>query len=90
MWDWGEERLGAVVGMGKTFGWLEVRRIGEELADRLPEKDPMGVGFPELRRLVAELPGFMEEPGHPSNERILEEIQRHWIEERSDRARDDD
>ncbi len=76
--------------LGKTFGWLDVRRIGEELAERLPEKDPMRVGFPELRRLVAELPGFKEEPGHPSNERILEEIQRHWIEERSDRARDED
>ncbi|MBL8876357.1 MAG: Fe-S cluster assembly protein IscX [Phycisphaerae bacterium] len=78
------------MGASKTFGWVEVRRIGEELADRMPEKDPMRIGFPELRRLVMDLPGFKEEPGHPSNERILEEIQRHWIEERSDRIADED
>ena len=78
------------MGASKKFGWVEVRRIGEELADRMPEKDPMRIGFPELRRLVMDLPGFKEEPGHPSNERILEEIQRHWIEERSDRIADED
>lgn len=78
------------MGASKTFGWVEVRRIGEELADRMPEKDPMRIGFPELRQLVIALPGFQEEPGHPSNERILEEIQRHWIEERSDRIADED
>jgi FeS assembly protein IscX len=74
----------------KAFGWLEVRLIGELLAEHHPEKDPVRVGFPELRRLVASLPGFREEPGHPSNERILEEIQRHWIEEREDAAADDE
>lgn len=78
------------MGANKTFGWVEVRRIGEELADRLPEKDPVRVGFPELRQLVMALPGFKEEAGHPSNERILEEIQRHWIEERSERVEDED
>ncbi|MBX3390173.1 MAG: Fe-S cluster assembly protein IscX [Phycisphaeraceae bacterium] len=78
------------MGASSTFGWLDVRRIGEELADRLPEKDPVRVGFPELRQLVMALPGFKEEPGHPSNERILEEIQRHWMEERSDRLDDED
>lgn len=74
----------------KTFGWLEVRLIGELLAEHYPDKDPLRVGFPELRRLVTSLPGFQEEPGHPSNERILEEIQRHWIEEREDLAADED
>ena len=68
----------------KTFGWLEVRHIGELLAERHPEIDPLRVGFPELKRLVSQLPGFQEEPGHPCNERILEEIQRYWIEERED------
>jgi FeS assembly protein IscX len=75
---------------GKTFGGLNVQRIGEELADRYGDIDPVRVGFPELRRLVLGLPGFAEEPGHPSNERILEEIQRHWIEEREDLKDDDD
>ncbi len=74
----------------KTFGWLEVRLIGELLAEQRPEIDPLRVGFPELKKLVTALPGFQEEPGHPSNERILEEIQRHWIEEREDLADDDE
>lgn len=73
-----------------TFGWLEVRRIGEELAERFPQRDPMTVRFTELRALVESLPGFREEPGHPVNERILETIQANWIEEREDRAGDED
>ncbi len=67
----------------RTFGWLEVELIGEMLAERHPDRDPMRTGFTELRRLVISLPGFEEEAGHPSNERILEEIQRHWIQERA-------
>ena len=74
----------------KTFGWLEVQLIGELLAEHHPDLDPIRVGFPQLRALVAALPGFEEEPGHPSNERILEEIQRHWIQEREDLAGDED
>jgi FeS assembly protein IscX len=72
-----------------TFGWLEVELIGERLAEHHPDRDPYRVGFPELRTLVERLPGFREEPGHPVNERILEEIQRHWIEARAGR-RDDE
>jgi FeS assembly protein IscX len=74
----------------KTFGWLEVRLIGELLAERFPDRDPVRTGFPALREMVMSLPGFREEPGHPSNERILEEIQRHWVEERQDLAADED
>jgi len=66
-----------------TFHWLDVDLIGEELARAHPEISPLRVGFVELRRLVQELPGFREQPGHPVNERILEEIQRYWIEETS-------
>lgn len=76
--------------MTRPFGWLEVQLIGELLAERHPDVDPYRVGFPELRRLVTELTGFQEEPGHPSNEKILETIQRIWIEEREDRRSDDD
>lgn len=78
------------MGSQRTFGWLDVQRIGEELADRHADINPIRVGFPELRRLVLALPGFVEDPKHPSNERILEEIQRHWIEEREDLKSDDD
>jgi len=75
---------------GKAFGWLEVELIGELLAERHPGIDPYRVGFTHLRKLVAELPGFEEEPGHPVNEKILETIQRHWIEEREDLPREED
>lgn len=76
--------------MPKSFGWLEVRLIGELLAEHYPDIDPFRVGFPQLRKLVTDLPGFKEESGHPSNEKILETIQRNWIEERQDAKPDDD
>ena len=67
--------------MSDTFHWLDVERIGEELADTHGNLDPMSVTFPELRDLVRGLAGFEEQPGHPCNERILEGIQQAWIEE---------
>lgn len=76
--------------MSNPFHWLDVQRIAEELADTHPGVDPLSVRFVELREMVQALPGFKEEPGHPVNERILEEVQRHWLEEREDRADDED
>jgi FeS assembly protein IscX len=73
-----------VAGPGRTYGWLEVQRIGEELAAAHPGVDPFSVKFVDLRRMVVALPGFQEEPGHPVNERILEEIQRAWSGERDE------
>jgi len=73
-----------------AFGWLDVEIIGEELAAIYPEKDPMTIGFVELRKLVETLPDFKAEPGHPVNEKILEHIQKFWIEEREDRREDED
>jgi len=70
--------------MSKTFGWLDVVRIGEELADRHPDVDPLTVRFVDLRRMVEALPGFKEEEGHPVNEKILETIQSYWRGERGD------
>ncbi|MFN0131871.1 MAG: Fe-S cluster assembly protein IscX [Phycisphaerales bacterium] len=72
--------------MHPDFHWLDVRLIGELLAERHGDIDPLAVRFVDLRLLVEALPGFKEQPGHPVNERILEEIQRHWIEERDDLA----
>ena len=74
----------------KTFGWLDVHRIGEELADAHPKTDPLTVRFTDLRTLVEALPNFKEEPGHPVNERILETIQKHWHEEREGLGSDDE
>ncbi|MBM4114103.1 MAG: Fe-S cluster assembly protein IscX [Phycisphaerae bacterium] len=65
-----------------NFHWLDVARIGEELAERHEDLDPVSITFPRLKALVIELPGFRELPGHPCNERILEAIQQAWIEER--------
>jgi len=69
-----------------TFSWLDTDVIGEMLAERHPSVDPYRVGFTQLKKMVAELPGFREAPGHPVNEKILETIQAAWIEEREDRA----
>lgn len=76
--------------MPPTFSWLDTPLIGELLAGHYPLIDPLHVRFTQLRKLVADLPGFREEPGHTVNEKILETIQAAWIEEREDLADDDD
>ncbi len=76
--------------LSDTFGWLEVDRIAELLAETHPERDPLAVKFTELRRLIEQLPGFKEEPGHPVNEKILETVQMKWYEEYRDLESDDD
>lgn len=76
--------------MAATFGWLDVDRIGEELASAHPGRDPFSVRFTELRGMVEKLPGFREEAGHPVNEKILETIQTRWHEEKEDLAADED
>lgn len=70
--------------MQNSFHWLDVERIGEELADTYPDNNPITVSFPDLKSMVEGLDGFHEEPGHPCNERILEAIQNSWIEERDE------
>lgn len=72
------------------FHWLDVERIGEELALAHPAIDPLSVRFPDLRDMVRALPGFTERLGHPVNEKILEAIQAAWIDERSGHPRADD
>ena len=67
--------------MPDTFHWLDVMRIGEELVDAHPGVDPISVSFPDLKQKVKALEGFEEQPGHPCNERILEAIQQHWLDE---------
>ncbi len=76
--------------MEEKYHWLDVELIAEDLVEEHPNRDPMSVSFPELKRLVQELDDFEEQPGHPCNERILEAIQAAWIKERSDALGDDD
>ncbi|MEN0020643.1 MAG: Fe-S cluster assembly protein IscX [Planctomycetota bacterium] len=76
--------------MSDTFHWLDVERIGEELADAHDGVDPLTINFVDLRKLVEALPGFAPQPDHPVNERILEAIQQNWNEEFRDLQADDD
>ncbi|MEX2217231.1 MAG: Fe-S cluster assembly protein IscX [Phycisphaerales bacterium] len=76
--------------MPHTYGWLDVDRIAEELAERHRQSNPLRVNFVDLKRMVQELPGFAEEPGHPCNERILETIQAKWLEEKQDLDKDEE
>lgn len=73
-----------------TLHWLDVEDLGEALAEAHPTRDPLAVRFTELKDLVRALPNFREQPGHPVNERILEEIQRYWVGARAGTPRDDD
>lgn len=76
--------------MSKTFGWLDVQRIAEELAGRHPATNPYTVRFTDLRSLVEALPGFAPDPRHPVNEKILETIQVNWADEREGHDSDED
>ena len=76
--------------MNSSFSWVDTSLIGELLAEHYPSVDPYRVGFTQLKQIVADLPGFKEAPGHPVNEKILETIQAAWIEEREDRAGEDE
>lgn len=76
--------------MPDSFGWLDIELIGELLAEHFPQRDPLRIGFVDLKKLVMSLPGFVEDPQHPCNEKILEHIQAAWIIERDNSPRNDD
>ncbi|MCA3005656.1 MAG: Fe-S cluster assembly protein IscX [bacterium] len=78
--------------MGKSdeFGWLDVELIGEQLAESHPTVDPFSVRFTALAGMVEKLPGFMPDPDHPCNEKILEAIQAAWHAAREDLPGADD
>ena len=60
--------------------WLDVYEIALELSDKFPNVDPQWISFPDLHDIVCKLDNFIGEP-KKSNEKILEAIQMHWIEE---------
>ena len=60
--------------------WIDVLDIAIELYDKFPEVDPQWISFPDLHQKVCELENFIGDPKR-SNEKILEAIQMHWIEE---------
>ena len=64
----------------QDLDWLDVLDIAIELNDRFPDMDPQWISFPDLHRKICNLDNFIGYP-EKSNEKILEAIQMHWIEE---------
>ena len=64
----------------QQIDWIDVLEIAIELADKFPETDPQWISFPDLHKRICELDNFIGNP-EKSNEKILEAIQMHWIEE---------
>jgi FeS assembly protein IscX len=63
-----------------SYGWNDVQRIAEELAEAKPDVDPLTVNFVDLQRWIMELPGFDNTSGRVG-EKVLEAVQTLWIEE---------
>ena len=61
--------------------WTDIHEIVDELIEKYPETDPEKILFVDLRKLVMDLDGFIDDPGR-SNEKILEAIQATWIDEK--------
>ncbi len=61
--------------------WKDSEEIAWALADKLPDQDPLRLSFPKLHQLVCELEDFADDP-NASNEKILENIQMAWYEEK--------
>lgn len=66
------------------FGWTDIDDIAEALAAAHPTVDPLTLRFTALRGMIEALANFRPEPGHPVNERILEEVQAAWCQARAD------
>ena len=64
----------------QDLDWLDVLDIAIELNDRFPDMDPQWISFPDLHKKICNLDNFIGDP-QKSNEKILEAIQMHWIEE---------
>ena len=64
----------------EKINWIDVLEIAIQLNEKFPEIDPQWISFPDLHKKVNELANFIGDP-NKSNEKILEAIQMHWIEE---------
>ncbi|UST68316.1 Fe-S cluster assembly protein IscX [Pseudomonas moraviensis] len=63
-----------------SYGWNDVQRIAEELAEAHEGLDPYSVGFVRLQRMILELPDFDATSGRVG-EKVLEAVQEHWAAE---------
>ena len=64
----------------EKINWIDVLEIAIQLNEKFPEIDPQWISFPDLHKKVNELDNFIGDP-NKYNEKILEAIQMHWIEE---------
>ena len=62
-----------------SLEWSDADEIGFELSEKFPDRDPLGVRFTDMHKLVVELPDFADDPG-ASSEGVLEAIQMAWLE----------
>jgi FeS assembly protein IscX len=60
--------------------WRDSEEIAWALMDAFPDQDPLKLSFPNLHKMVCELPEFGDKP-EASNEKILENIQMAWYSE---------
>jgi FeS assembly protein IscX len=61
--------------------WKDHEEVAWALIDKFPDQDPLRLSFPKLHKMVCELEGFADKP-EASNEKILENIQMAWYEEK--------
>lgn len=61
--------------------WTDTYDIVIALEEKHPEVDVAHIRFTDLWQMVMALPGFEDEPGRVS-EKILENIQMTWLDER--------
>ena len=64
----------------EKIDWLDVLEIAIQLNEKFPELDPQWISFADLHQKICDLDNF-EGDKDKSNEKILEAIQMHWIEE---------
>jgi len=61
--------------------WKDHEEIAWALMDQFPDQDPLKLSFPKLHAMVCALEEFGDKP-EASNEKILENIQMAWYEEK--------
>lgn len=61
--------------------WKDSDEIAWALMDKFPDQDPLKLSFPKLHAMILDLDGFGDVPTG-SNEKILENIQMAWFEEK--------
>ena len=63
-----------------SYGWNDVQRIAEELAEAHEGLDPYSVGFVRLQQMILELPDF-DATSCRVGEKVLEAVQELWAAE---------